>query len=43
MCDEDISMLKVNELYSWFNVWQFMERCEFTDTDQEGVDGEGVG
>ncbi|WP_198293697.1 hypothetical protein [Bradyrhizobium sp. WSM2793] len=44
LCDEDISVLKVNELYSWFNAWQFMERCGFTEPDHKnGLEDESVG
>jgi N-acetylglutamate synthase-like GNAT family acetyltransferase len=35
LCVEDISTLKINELYNWFKAWQFMGRCGFTDTDQK--------
>jgi hypothetical protein len=35
-------MLKINELYNWFNAWQFLERCGFTGADQEGSDGKNV-
>jgi hypothetical protein len=33
--DEDVSRLKINELFNWFTAWQFMERCGFGDANQE--------
>lgn len=35
LCVEDISALKVNQLYSWFNAWEFMERCGFTEGHED--------
>jgi hypothetical protein len=34
--DQDVSTLKVNELFSWLNAWEFMERCGFADADHNG-------
>ena len=38
--DEDVSMLKINEVFNWLNAWEFMERCGFPGpyggTIQEG-------
>ncbi len=36
---EDVSVLKVNELFNWFKAWEFMERCGFADADDD--DGSG--
>jgi hypothetical protein len=33
--DEDVSMLKVNELFNWFKAWEFMERCGFAKADYD--------
>jgi N-acetylglutamate synthase-like GNAT family acetyltransferase len=38
---EDVSMLKVNELFNWLNAWEFMERCGFANADHDDVSGEG--
>ncbi len=37
---EDVSALKVNELFSWLKAWEFMERCGFANADHD--DGSGA-
>jgi hypothetical protein len=32
---EDVSVLKVNELFNWLNAWEFMERCGFANADDD--------
>jgi len=36
---DDVSVLKVNEHCNWLNAWTFMERCGFTDGDQDDESG----
>jgi hypothetical protein len=33
--DEDVSPLKINELFNWFRAWEFMERCGFGDPEND--------
>lgn len=38
LCDEDISRLKINELFSWFKAWQFMEQFGFGDAESNDME-----
>lgn len=35
--DEDVSKLKINELFNWMSAWMFMERCGFVDGDKDDM------
>jgi hypothetical protein len=34
--DEDISVLKINDISSWLRAWQFMKMCGFAKRDGSG-------